>query len=90
VVFDAEKTEAILFSRRRSHKKLANETIKAAPGIEKNFNHEATRWLGVWLDSQLTLKERHNKMMNKVKEMSCVKNVYILYVCYYIIFSCII
>jgi ribonuclease HI len=67
VVFDAEKTEAILFSRRRSHKKLGNETIKVAPGIEKNFNHEATRWLGVWLDSHLTLQEHHNKMMNKAR-----------------------
>jgi len=26
---------------------------------EVPFNKEATRWLGVWLDSQLTLKEHH-------------------------------
>jgi hypothetical protein len=67
VAFDAEKTEAILFSRWRSNKKLGNETIKVAPGIEKNFNHQATRWLGVWLDNHLTLKEHHYKMMNNAR-----------------------
>jgi len=26
---------------------------------EVPFNNEVTRWLGVWLDSQLTLNEHH-------------------------------
>ena len=36
--------------------------VKAKVNVGDNeipFNKEATRWLGVWLDSQLTLKEHH-------------------------------
>jgi hypothetical protein len=65
VVFDIHKAEAVLFSRRRCHRRQINETIKAAPGVEKKLNHEATGWLGVWLDSQLTLNEHHKKTMSK-------------------------
>jgi hypothetical protein len=32
---------------------------------EGPFNKEATRWLGVWLDSQLTLKEHHAIRLKK-------------------------
>jgi hypothetical protein len=31
----------------------------------KSFNSHATRWLGVWIDSHLSLKEHHNTMMSK-------------------------
>jgi hypothetical protein len=63
VVFDIDKTEAVLFSRRQCHRRQINKTIKMAPGVEKKFNREATRWLRAWLNSQLTLKEHHNKMI---------------------------
>jgi hypothetical protein len=68
VVFDIDKTEAVLFLQRRCHRRQINETIKVAPGVEKKFNREATRWLGVWLDSQLTLKEHYNKMMCNARD----------------------
>ncbi len=49
------KTEAVLFSkshRQRLNKQLRETKIKV--GTENiPFNKEATRWLGVWLDSQL-------------------------------------
>jgi len=32
------------------------------------FNSEATRWLGVWLDSQLTLKEHHAVRLKEGKK----------------------
>ena len=32
------------------------------------FNKEATRWLGIWLDSQLSLKEHHAGRMKKGKQ----------------------
>ena len=54
--FDHGKTEAALFSRR---KKADPEAVVAVGEHTVPFNKEATRWLGVWLDSQLTLKEHH-------------------------------
>ena len=32
-----------------------------------HFNKQATRWLGAWPDSQLTLKEHHNIRMKKAR-----------------------
>jgi len=68
VTFDTEKTEAILFCRRRKH-----NTPAAPPrgilvdGRTVEFNKQATRWLGVWLDSQLTLKDHHDVRMKKAR-----------------------
>ena len=68
VSFDTAKTEAILLSGRRKCK-----TPAAPPrGIEVegrtvHFNKQATRWLGVWLDSQLTLKDHHDVRMKKAR-----------------------
>jgi len=57
VAFDHGKTEAALFWRKR---KMHEAKAKVKVGDnEVPFNKEATRWLGVWLDSQLTLKEHH-------------------------------
>jgi len=56
VAFDQRKTEAALFSRRR---KAAPEAAVTVGDNTVPFNKEATRWLGIWLDSQLTLRERH-------------------------------
>ena len=53
VHFETPKTEVILFSRKRSHCRrqrsigLGGQVVRFAP--------EATRWLGIWLDSALTL-----------------------------------
>jgi hypothetical protein len=54
IAFDQGKTEAALFRR----KGPPSATIKVG-NKDVTFNREATRWLGVWLDSQLTLKEHH-------------------------------
>jgi len=57
VAFDQGKTEAAMFWRKR---KGTEAKAKVIVGDEEvPFNKEATRWLGVWLDSQLTLKEHH-------------------------------
>jgi len=56
VAFDQGKTEAVLFKK----KKRGTPTATVRVGMNDiPFNTEATRWLGVWLDSQLTLKEHH-------------------------------
>jgi len=64
VTFDTEKTEAILFSRRRKRSTPATPPRGIlVDGRTVQFNKQATRWLGVWLDSQLTLKDHHDVRM---------------------------
>ena len=58
MAFDHAKTEAAIFWRRRKKGAEAKAMVKVGDN-EVHFNKEATRWLGVWLDSQLTLKEHH-------------------------------
>ena len=57
VAFDRGKTEAAMFWRKKKGTAAASK-VKVGDS-EVPFNKEATRWLGVWLDSQLTLKEHH-------------------------------
>jgi hypothetical protein len=66
MIFDINKTEAVLLSRKRKHKSAVNVGIQIAPGIFKSFNQQATRWLGIWLDATLTSKiTMIDKMMSK-------------------------
>jgi len=68
--FDTAKTEAVLFTRRRGHKKhlrpKPTAMIRVGNGYIK-FNKEATRWLGVWMDTHLRFKEHHNRCMKKAR-----------------------
>jgi len=57
VAFDQGKTEAAMFWRKRKGTEAKAKVIVG--DAEVPFNKEATRWLGVWLNSQLTLKEHH-------------------------------
>jgi hypothetical protein len=59
--FDHQKTEALFLSQRR---RGPTATIES-DGRQVPFNKKATRWLGVWLDSQLTLKEHQKTMLKK-------------------------
>jgi phage terminase small subunit len=45
--------------------RASKEEIQVAPKITKSFNSHATRWLGISIDSYLSLKEHHNSMMSK-------------------------
>jgi len=62
--------EAALLTRRKGHKQHLwpnlTATIKVGNGFIQ-FNREATRWLGVWLDTHLTFKEHHTRCMTKVR-----------------------
>ena len=55
VTYDISKTEAVLFPK--SHRQWLNKQLREAKikvRDEKiSFNKEATRWLGIWLDSPL-------------------------------------
>jgi len=68
--FDTAKTEAALFPRRQGHKKhlwpMLTAKIKVGNGFIQ-FNTEATRRLGVWMDAHLTFKEHHNQCMKKAR-----------------------
>jgi len=65
--FDIEKTEAILFTRRRTNKEpKMNARIRV--GVhEVSYNQEATKWLGVWLDDMLTLNDHTKKTLAKAR-----------------------
>jgi hypothetical protein len=61
VAFDHGKREAILFSRKR---KVPMATVRLGER-EIPFSKEATRWLGIWLGPQLTLRNQQKLMMKK-------------------------
>ena len=69
VTYDTSKTEAVLFSkshRQRLSKQLRETKIRV--GNEKiMFNKEATRWLGVWLDSQLKFTSHINERLRRAR-----------------------
>ena len=69
VTYDTAKTEAVLFSKSRRQRlsgQLREAHIKV--GDKKiGFNREATRWLGVWLDSQLKLTSHINERMRRAR-----------------------
>ena len=55
VTYDIAKTEVVLFSRshrQRLNRQISDTNIRIGTQTIK-FNKEATRWLGVWLDSQI-------------------------------------
>lgn len=57
VTFETSKTEAILFSSKRKHYRAKAEKRIRVGAQAARFARDATRWLGVWLDSALTLRE---------------------------------
>jgi Reverse transcriptase (RNA-dependent DNA polymerase) len=67
VKFDVEKTEAVLFTKKRKiRQNLINYNIKIQ-SYNIKFNKEATRWLGIWLDAGLSLKEHRQIRLQKAQ-----------------------
>jgi len=68
--FDNAKTEAALFTRRRGHRKhlwpQRTAKIRVGSGVIQ-FNTQATRWLGIWMDAHIMFKEPHNRYMKKAR-----------------------
>ncbi|KAI0999672.1 hypothetical protein K3495_g8523 [Podosphaera aphanis] len=65
--FDHAKTEAVVFTKRRkirSHIQQASAKIK---DVTIKFNKEATRWLGLWLDSALSFREHKDTYLQKAR-----------------------
>jgi len=65
--FDIEKTQAILFTRKRSNKEPKMKAKIRVGSHEVQYNKEATRWLGVWLDSMLALNDHTKKTFAKAR-----------------------
>ncbi len=69
VTYDLSKTEAVLFSK--SHRQQLNKQLretKIEVGTKQiSFNKEATRWLGVWLDSQLKFTSHINERVRRAR-----------------------
>jgi hypothetical protein len=61
VEIEADKTEAIFFSKGRRENANAKQLSIRVGNQSIKFNTEATRWLGVYLDSHLTFK-RHREI----------------------------
>ena len=62
-----EKPEAILFTPRKSNKEPKMRARIRVGSNEVQYNKEATRWLGVWLDSMLTLNDHTKKIFAKAR-----------------------
>jgi len=61
VAFDYSKTEAALF-----RKKWTAPTATVVVSTNNIlYNKEVTRWLGIWLNVQLSLKEHHATRMKE-------------------------
>jgi len=68
--FDTAKTAAALFPCRPGHRKHVRPKLTAKKRVRTGsirFTAQATRWLGVWMDVHLTLKEHHNQCMKKAR-----------------------
>jgi len=60
----------MFLSKRR---RKPTETVRVGDD-ETPFNKQATRWLGVWIDSKMTLKEHHSARMKKARRaMGCIR-----------------
>ena len=69
IKFDPKKTEATLFTRKtgRALKEQVQRAKITIGGHQKEFNKEATKWLGVWLDTGLTLKTHYQTRLQKAQ-----------------------
>jgi hypothetical protein len=68
--FDTAKMEAAQFTRRRGHKKHLRPILTAEIRVGTcfiQFNRQSTRWLGVWMNVHMTLKEHHNLYMKRAR-----------------------
>ena len=63
VEFEVSKTEVLLFSRRRKVLQTADKVVVRIGEQSFGIKHEATKWLGFWLDSKLSFKTHFENRM---------------------------
>jgi hypothetical protein len=64
VRFEADKTEAILFSKPRANQVPPHLPVQVDSHCI-TYNPNAIRWLGYWLDPKLTFNHHHQKWLTK-------------------------
>lgn len=69
VSYDISKTEVTLFSKSKPQKLASqlSETTFHFGGQAIALSKEATRWLGIWLDSRLKFHARFNERIKRAK-----------------------
>ena len=65
LVFDHAKTETVAFTKRRKIRSHIHQASAKIKDVTIKFNKEATRWLGVWLDSALNFREHKDTYLQK-------------------------
>ena len=66
VRFETSKTEVVLISRKRKHRRC--ERAIRVGDQQVRFAEGATRWLGIWLDSSLTLAENRRVRIGRARQ----------------------
>jgi hypothetical protein len=67
VEFEVSKTEVLLFSRRRKILQAADKAVVRIGEQSFAIKHEATKWLGFWLDPKLSFKTHFENRMASAK-----------------------
>jgi hypothetical protein len=67
VEFEVGKTEMLLFSRRRKVLQAATDVVCRIGEQSFAIQQQATKWLGFWLDSKLSLKTHFENRMASAK-----------------------
>src|SRR5579871_1788161 len=67
--FDEDKTEAIIFTRKRKLNREIQQAKLQLPNFTCSYNENATRWLGFWLDSKLSFREHFNIRYQKAEKV---------------------
>jgi hypothetical protein len=67
VCFEADKTNAILFSKRRANQVPPDLAVQV-DSHHVTYNPNAIWWLGYWLDPKLTFNHHHQKWLTKARQ----------------------
>jgi hypothetical protein len=67
IELEVSKTEVLLFSRRRKVLQAADEVVVRIGEQSFKIKHEATKWLGFWLDPKLSFKTHFENRMASAK-----------------------
>ena len=65
IIFNINKTEAVLFTKKRKIRRNIRRYNLEIQDQTILFNRKATRWLGIWLNIGLELKEHYKIRLQK-------------------------
>ena len=68
VTFNIKKLKVILFTKKTKIRRNINKFNINIENYVIKFNKKVTRWLEIWLDTELTLKEHYKIRFQKTKQ----------------------